>query len=214
MTRTMIRGGLAAGLLALLAAPQAQGFGWGRSSVNPTAPAYRTAYYPSYWGGVYCVPVAPVYSSVAIPSVPIPSATIPSVAIPVPPLGPVWAQPRPAPPSGPSSGSSAEPPLGKPDARAPKITESRYAGTGAATPQTPAPVGKTALRVGFWNVTGRDVTLVIEGKTHRLPRDRALTIEVPHSFTWTMDGATQRTEELPSDQTRHEIILRPAKMGT
>ncbi len=204
MTRT-IRGGLAAGLLALVAASPAQGFWWGRYPAGAATPAYRTAYYPSsYGGGIYCVPVMPLYSSVAIPSV-----AMPSVAIPPPPPVPLWAQPRPAPPSG----SSAEPPLAKPDARAPKISESRYAGTGAAAPQSPAPVGKTALKVGFWNVTGRDVTLVIEGKTHRLPRDRALTVEVPHRFTWTMEGATPRSEEVPANQTSHEIVLRADKRG-
>src|SRR5262249_6282794 len=164
--------------------------------------------------GIYCVPVMPLYSSVAIPavampSIAMPSIAMPSVAIPSPLAAPMWAQPRPAPPSG----SSAEPPLGKPDSRAPKITESRYAGTGAATPQSPAPVGKTALKVGFWNVTGRDVNLVIEGKTHRLPRDRALTIDVPHSFTWMLECVSHRSEEVPSTQTRHEIVLRAEKSG-
>jgi hypothetical protein len=208
MTRT-IRGGLAAGLLALLVASEAQGFGWGR---YPAGPAYRTAYYPSsyyptsyypssYWSRIYCVPVATVYPAVALPSFPAP--------LPAPLPAPIWAQPRPAPPSP----SSAEPPLGKPDSRAPKISESRYAGTGAAATQSPAPGGKTALKVGFWNVTGRDVTLVIEGKTHRLARDRALTIEVPHRFTWNLEGITPRSEEVPSAQTSHEIVLRTEKSG-
>jgi hypothetical protein len=208
MTRT-IRVGLTAGLLAVVGASPTQAFFWGRSPAIPVPSAYRTAYYapsyaPSYWGGVYCVPVAPAYSSVGIPAV-----AMPSVAIPAPPVAPPWAQPRPAPPSG----STAEPPLGKGDSRAPKITESRYAGTGAATPQSAAPLGKTYLKVGFWNVTGRDVTLVIEGKTHRLPRDRALTIEVPHRFPWTLEGATPRSEEVPASQTSHEIVLRGDKRG-
>ena len=194
-----IRGTLLASAVALAFAQSAHAYGWSRSWGAP-AVAYRTScypvvYYPACW--------TPAYYVTAIPVAPYPPP--PLAVTPLAPLAPLtpFAQPRPAPPS-PSTG---EPPLSKPEQRAPKVLESRHSGELRAGIDKVETNGR--LKVGFWNITGRDVTLTIEGKTHALPRNRALTLELDHQFTWKLDRAAARSEDLPATQDRYEIVLRP-----
>ena len=91
--------------------------------------------------------------------------------------------------------------------RGPKITESRYAGGNLATDKQPAPA-KELCRVGFWNLTGRDVTLVVDGQTHFLRKDHAVTLDLTRQFAWKMDQGEPRNERVPADRPSHEIVLR------
>ena len=93
-----------------------------------------------------------------------------------------------------------EPPLGKATVRGPKITESRY---------TESPPGSKECKVGFWNLTGRDVTLLVDGHTHFLQKDHAVTLDLGRQFTWEMDKGEPRNVQVPADQHTHEIVLRP-----
>jgi hypothetical protein len=183
-----VRTGVAGVAALLLVHASADAYGWG-VPVHTTAhyyPAYRIAYYyPGHcWSiPVYCPPVVPVY-----PAAPV-------VVLPTP-----YAKPRPAPPSG-----TSEPPTEKPDQRAPKVVESRYEGGSTATATTV----KDKLRVGFWNLTGRDVTLTIDGQRHTVARNRAITLTLGRSFSWKMGEDPLRTEDVPSDQASFEVLLRP-----
>jgi hypothetical protein len=78
--------------------------------------------------------------------------------------------------------------------RAPIITESRSA--------------DERCRVGFWNFTGRDVTLTVAGQKHKLAKDRAVTLELPRQFDWRVDAGTAHTVQVPAAQASHEIFLR------
>lgn len=170
--------GLAVAALVFLLNTRAQSYGW-------CAPPYAVHYYPVYRVAYYypatCWPV-PVYCP---PVVPIAAYPVPSP----------YAQPRPAPPSG-----TPEPPLEKSEQRAPKVSESRYGSNKADTAEK--------LRVGFWNLTGRDVTLLIEGQKHTLPRNRAITLTLTRKFTWRLDDGDMRTENVPRDQGTFEVLLR------
>ena len=60
----------------------------------------------------------------------------------------------------------------------------------------------------FWNISGRDVKLTINGKTHLVPRDRSLTVSVGREFTWQVDGQALQEERVPQEKASHEVVLR------
>jgi hypothetical protein len=128
------------------------------------------------------------------------------IVIPVPDAKPPmkYAPATPAPPSG-----TKEPPLGQmiekrssSDPRMPVIITSHASG-GQARP----PVAKDRCRVGFWNLSGRDLTITIDGKTMKLARDRAVTLDLDRQFTWQVEGRPQHVERLPDGQATHEVVI-------
>jgi hypothetical protein len=86
----------------------------------------------------------------------------------------------------------------------PVITESRSSGGD----QTSAGNGSQRCKVGFWNLTGRDVTLKVDGQQRLLPKDRAITLDLDRSFAWQIDQGQVTTERVPDEQVFHEVILR------
>jgi hypothetical protein len=85
--------------------------------------------------------------------------------------------------------------------QAPKI-DGTYASN--ATPST----SKDRCRVGFWNLTGRDVTLTIDGKSWTLAKDRATTLELDRRFTWQADRQAERAVSVPKGQSTYEVVIR------
>ncbi len=171
---------LAAVVLVSVAAPLAVAGSWQRPAYSWSAPYY----YPVR---VYeeCYPPIYIYQAVS-----------------------PWAAPTPAPPSQ----QSPEPPLNrkvempsadKPIARpGPTIFELRA--------EKSAPIARTTdrIRVGFWNQSGKDLMLTVAGQTHRLARDRAMTLQVPRGFVWQIDQQPARSEPIADDQASHEIVIR------
>ena len=144
------------------------------------------------WSSAYCYP-APVYVYPAV----MPLATAPLPTMPL-------AVPTPAPPS-----QSVEPPLNRKTVK--PITDKPIAAPGPAVfelrADSSAPA-KDRCRVGFWNQSGRELTLVIAAKTHQVPHDRAITLEVPRTFVWQIDQQPARTEKIAADRPSHEILIR------
>jgi len=188
----------------------AHGFG-GRAR-----PATATAGYAYPYAYSYYVPVvAPSCYGMPAPVRVLPPCppgfqaaprVVPLTASPAIPFAP----PRPAPPSPePPTGKTSEPPLGKSmslrsaddSKRAPQIVETRG-------PAVAPPLGKERCKVGFWNVSGRDIDLVVAGKTHTLQKDRALTLEVDRQFSWQVAGRAAAQERVPEEKAFHEIVLR------
>jgi hypothetical protein len=134
----------------------------------------------------------------------------PPMVIAVPDARPGYAIPTPAPPS--PLSPTAEPPLQKGPTKAvndpclPVIVTSRAFG-GSQVPGA-APLTKDRCRVGFWNLSGRDVTLVIDGKAWQLFKDRAVTLDLDRHFAWQIQGGTQRVERLPEGLAAHEVLIR------
>jgi hypothetical protein len=118
-------------------------------------------------------------------------------AVPSPVTAPVYATPRPAPPSSPSTG---EPPLGSALKRAPTFNESR---SGSKYPPM-----DDRCQVGFWNISGRDLTLKVNGQSRLLLRNRALTLELGRDFVWQIDSREPQRQQVPADQASFEVILR------
>jgi hypothetical protein len=185
------RAGLAAVLLTALTGP-AHAFG-GRWAY--TASYYYPTYYPVY----YSVPAAVSYYAPAWQVYASPVICPPAVFVTVP-AGPLYAVPTPAPPS-----QTVEPPPAKTGA-GPVVTEAR-----AGTPfKTVAAVstGRDRVQVGFWNASGRDLTLTIEGRQYALPRNRSLTLGLGRQFNWRIDQRAPQSENVPEGNATMEIVLR------
>jgi len=169
-------------VVALLAS-SAGAFG-GRGANRPASSAAAVPAPPRY----YVMPAAPCGGYAPMPPPPMPRPKVMPLANPLP-----------APAS-----SSNEPPLNP--KRAPTISESRsYGGVSQAKADVPA----SRCRVGFWNITGGDVTLTVDGQTRTLPKDRAVTVNLPRAFVWHISGREAQSETVPEGQNVFEVILRP-----
>ena len=152
----------------------------------------------SGWSSAYCYPL-PTYSyppTSVLPAM-MPLASAPGMKSPL-------AVPTPAPPSQtsepPLNRKAFMPPADKPIAKpGPTVYELRA--------DLPSPA-KDHCRVGFWNQTGRNVTLTVAGKTLVVPHDRAVTLELPRNFVWQLDQQPARTEKLADERATHEIVIR------
>jgi hypothetical protein len=91
---------------------------------------------------------------------------------------------------------------------APRASAAPQIITARATTDASASPAKDRVKVGFWNITGRDITLTVAGKTHQLARNRSLTLELERDFTWQADRAAAHMERAPDGQTRHEVVIR------
>jgi hypothetical protein len=63
-------------------------------------------------------------------------------------------------------------------------------------------------RVGFWNLSGKDVTIVVDGMTRLVTRDRAVTLQLPRDFVWRIDRQPAQSVRVADDKTVHEIVIR------
>jgi hypothetical protein len=120
---------------------------------------------------------------------PTPTTTPLPRIIPVPNANPKYATPSAAPPS-----ATTEPPFG--DSRMPKII--------AKSPD----VAKDRCRVGFWNLAGRDLSVMIEGKSYALPKNQVLTFDMDRQFTWQVTGKTAQIQRVPEGQAAYEVLIR------
>lgn len=182
-TRMFVRGGLAVATVLAMTASAAAFYPrlapWNWSCSPAT-------YYPSpvvYWGPSYCTPVVGQ------------------------PLFMPYAQPLAAPPSEKKNAGtgmqSTEPPTQSNSKQPPKIVESRSLGGAQVTSKD-----QDRCKVGFWNVSGKDVSLTIDGQAKTLAKNRALTVELGRVFVWQIDQREPTTEQVPADQAFYEVIIR------
>jgi hypothetical protein len=104
-------------------------------------------------------------------------------------------EPAPPPPALPQT---KEPPLQQQSALKPPIINSTRSLGGA----------RDRCSVGFWNLTGRDVTLSIDGKSFALAKNRKITMTLEHQFSWQADNGAQQLERVPESQTTFEVVVR------
>ena len=183
-TKVFLAGAL---LLSLSASAQAFGWRWGR-------PAYQASYYyhpyvPVYYSYPICTTIVPV---VGIPHMP-----------PATKTGPVQT-PVPQTKEPPAAANTDTPPLANPIRKAPTVTEARSMSSNLIQ----ASNTKERCKVGFWNLTGRDITLKIDGQPRTLAKDRAITLELDRAFAWQIDDGASVNERVPTEQPFHEVILR------
>ena len=158
-------------------------WGYGPSYYSPAyyGPAYYEYYAPAF---SYCPSVA-VYPAIRpIPKIPTVPAKKATETVPVP--------------------TTKEPPPSSMLQKGPTVTESRSTSRDIADGRP----GPDHCKVGFWNLTGRDITLRVEGQPRVLAKNRAVTLDLARSFSWQVDQEQATTEQVPAEQRFHEVILR------
>lgn len=184
MARKGLVGGLIIGLMGSLAA--GPGMAW-YPVAYPGYSCMSSYYYPvySYCPDLYVPLVCGLPGQTEKPATP-------------------FARPTSAPPSGiPEPAKQASDPV-----RAPKITESRSRKESSQPEEVLGTDRPSRCQVGFWNLSGRDVSLKINGQNRPLPRDRALTLDLNRSFVWQVDGGEPHSEIVPPERSTHEIVIR------
>lgn len=119
-----------------------------------------------------------------------------------------YACPQPAPASpGPTDlappATTHEPPTFK-GPKGPTIFQNR---TFSGVPQYSEPRSPSA-KVSFWNLSGYDVTLSVGERTHAIPRDRAVVLDLNRSFTWRTNLHNPKTEQIPDDTNHFEVLIK------
>ena len=201
---------LAAGSMALmLAAPAVKSNGFASRAWTSN---YRSTqvYYNSpvvvYYANPACVPIYPVRQ-------PAPGAQ-PGKRTPTtqePPLSTSYARPTAAPPSAPLGGTPAPEPA-KPTAPAikpPVVSEFRnYYDVYAVTPSDSRPPASDRCSATFWNLTGKDQFLRIDGTDHKLSAGKNLVIGVNRNFIWKMEGRDPQSERISAGEWALEVVIR------
>ncbi|MCI0639115.1 MAG: hypothetical protein L0Y72_28340 [Gemmataceae bacterium] len=178
---------------------------------------YNSYYYsarPVYVVPAYCTTVTPLAQQAVVMPYAQPQAAPPSglsqkqtpkQETTEPPIA-QNKQPKVAPKKDVPKQENKEPPvLAAPLAKPPMVSESRS----TAVTQAGHKAGKgTRCKVGFWNLTGRDITLKVDGKAQKLAKDRAVTIELERSFVWQVEQNEPTGERVPEDQAFYEVIIR------
>lgn len=145
----------------------------------------------AFAGGPGCwPPIYPIYSW------PVPTYVYPGGVRVIPLVNSCETVPPP-----PMPPQSKEPPLQKqPQGLKPPRIDSTRSLSGADN--------KEQCSVGFWNLTGRDVTLTIDGKSVMMAKNRKITVELNRQFDWQADNGMQRMERVPVGQTTFEVVVR------
>lgn len=217
--------GLLLGLLLVSHSP-AYGFGWGlfRSS-SYYYPAYYSSssyYYPTYTASSYYYPSVSYYTPTVSYYAPTVSYYVPTVSYYVPStpvyyvaptvvaptvVAPVAACAVPAVTSTPAVVTRPAPLLANPiPAPASQPSTSRSSGTQVSYYNAPADGER--VRVGFWNVSGREVVLQVNGAAYTLAAGRAVTLSVPRQFVWQVDQNQAQSEAVPASRSNYEIVIR------
>ena len=162
---------------------------WGYSSYyySPNW-SYSSYYYSPTWS----YPVAYSYAPVTV--------SPPTYCAPTSPAQ--YAQPVAAPPR------TTEPPLA--DSKKPVVTESHFSADQKAKNKTVVSKSQKIdyCRVGFWNLTGRQVVLRIDGKGHYVAKNKAITLTVARDFSYQLDGESMESVQVPDEKKTFEIVLR------
>jgi hypothetical protein len=184
-------------LLVLSAAP-APAHAWGWSWRHPGTRSYY-----------YATPVvyAPAYGVVPFdPCLNVPQPIMPQAGQEPPLLGgmPTLARPQPAPAS---SGPVA--PQTSPMNKVPAVNESRsFFDAYAVAPRPTDKPAKDRAEVGFWNLSGHDLTLKVAGQTHRLEHGKNLKLQLNRQFVWRVEDREAQSERVPDEVPGLDIVIR------
>jgi len=120
--------------------------------------------------------------------------------------------PGPMPRQAPLAAPSAAPPSAGPISTGkgqPEVTESRsYYEAFNVRPTSTDQVAGDRCALGFWNLTGRNVTVSVDGKPQVIPQGKSLKLQVGRQFVWQLGGHEALTEKVPTENSGLEIVLR------
>jgi hypothetical protein len=105
----------------------------------------------------------------------------------------------------PASKALQQPP-GQKAKTAPKVEESRTYSADEKGAALGTLASKDLCRVGFWNISGRDVTLTVNDKRHVVPKNGSITVPLPREFVWQEGNDLPHRETVSGDF--YEIVIR------
>jgi hypothetical protein len=141
---------------------------------------------------VVCPP-CPLYAS---PTAAPPSAT-PAPCPQPPPPAPVTPAPQPEPMTAPLSL--------KPTGR---ITEARFFDSYPVAARPGEHPDAARCSVSFWNLTDRQLTVRVAGRSHTVPAHQRLLLELERRFDWQVERYPPQTEEVKAAHAGAAIIIR------
>jgi hypothetical protein len=165
--------------------------------------SYVSAYYSYYEPVAWLTAASPVYYDSCWPYVallpPCTAAVAPATIAAAPQT---YATPTPAPPS--STGPAASP-----GSRSPGVSESRsfYSASTPATRHASQRLGEP-VAVNFWNLSDRELALIIEGQAHVLAPGQKMRSDVDRQFVWRVEGRDPQFELVPAGMPTMEIVIR------
>jgi hypothetical protein len=62
--------------------------------------------------------------------------------------------------------------------------------------------------VGFWNLSDRDLSAKINGKTLTVPRGKNTPVDVPREFVWQVEGREPQVERIATGESALTIVIR------
>jgi hypothetical protein len=62
--------------------------------------------------------------------------------------------------------------------------------------------------IGFRNLSGREVTLLVAGRSTLLQPGQTLSVQLPRRFAWQVVGRDPQSQTLPEGESALEIVLR------
>jgi hypothetical protein len=190
--------------LMLLFPPAAWGHGLGLRSRSVT-----------YYSPV-TVQFAPVVACVrVVPVCPAPAYLAPVTQVPR--MDQTFARPTAAPPS--STTETPAPPLAVPQApkspappsptRSSDVRESRsYYDAYAGSPRDSTKPAGDRCTIGFWNLTGGNLTIKVDGQARSLPQGKNLQVEAGRQFIWQVEGRDPQRESIAAGESALEIVIR------
>jgi hypothetical protein len=129
------------------------------------------------------------------------------------PTPPSYAPPTAAPPS------TAPPPLAEPRKpttslspnreASPALSEARsYYDVYAVSPRVSEKRAGDRCLVDFWNLTGRELSVLVDGQQHVLSPGKSQPVDVGRRFVWKMDGRDPQAEQVAAGDSAVEIVIR------
>ena len=68
--------------------------------------------------------------------------------------------------------------------------------------------GKATCSVVFWNMTEREVTLAVEGKSYTVVAKGSMKLDLGREFRWGVNDAEPRQQKVPEEESGMEIVIR------
>jgi hypothetical protein len=78
----------------------------------------------------------------------------------------------------------------------------------ACAARTADSVATDRARVGFWNLSGRDVALKVDGQVHFLAPGKSLKLDLKRQFVWREGENKPQIEQIPDNVPSMEIVVR------
>jgi hypothetical protein len=62
--------------------------------------------------------------------------------------------------------------------------------------------------VTFWNLSGRDMALTVDGQARTIPAGQNVRIDLKRDFSWTVAGRDAERQQVPAQESGVEIVIR------